>query len=240
VVHLDCPITLTQEVKMRKGAIIPVALAFLLVFTGISSAEESGAKGHKGDKGICFSVSGLSSVGIGQYEGGIGGKYWISKKLALISSIGISVNRQTTTSSHVDYTDTKNNYIRFSLFAGVEDHFFIKNKISPYWGGGLRFSTYTNTIYPSLRIDHPSPGSTKKDKRTTGTFGIRGFCGIEYFFADWVSLAGQYQIDYYYEKSTRKRTVVEGPGVTQPRESKSTRTTLGLGTSSLVATFYIW
>ncbi|MCK4426903.1 MAG: outer membrane beta-barrel protein [candidate division Zixibacteria bacterium] len=224
---------------MRRSVIVPVALAFLLCFIGIPSAEESGTS-HKGDKGISFSVSGLSSVGIGLFEGGIGGKYWISKKLAIITSLGVSAQRTTQTSSHPDYTDTKTTYSRFSLFGGVEDHFFIKNKISPYLGGGIRFSTSPWTRYYSLPVDNPHPTATKKEKRSTKTFGIRGFCGIEYFFADWVSLAGQYQIDYFYEKTTMKRILVGGSGVTQPPKYKQTRTTLGLGTSSLVATFYIW
>jgi len=233
---------------MRKSIFLPVVLTFLVCFIGISSAEVSGtigdpAKGgesHKGDKGISFSVSGLSSVGIGQFEGGIGGKYWISRKLVIITSIGVSAQRITITSSKPDYTDQKTTYSRFSVFAGVEDHFFIKKKISPYLGGGIRFSTYSSTKYSSIPIHNPPSYAIKKEKISTGTFGIRGFCGIEYFFADWVSLAGQYQIDYFYEKSTRKRILVGGLGVTQPPKYKQTRTTLGLGTSSLVATFYIW
>jgi hypothetical protein len=225
---------------MRKSLILLVPLAFLFYFAGILSAEENKANSHKGDKGISFSVSGLSSVGIGLFEGGIGGKYWISKKLAIISSIGVSAQRETMSSPDPDYTDHKIIYSRLSVFAGVEDHFFMKNKLSPYLGGGIRFSTSPWTRYFSLPIDNPSPTATKKDKRSTKTFGIRGFCGIEYFFADWVSLAGQYQIDYFYEKTTIKRTLVGGSGVTQPEEQKTTKTTLGLGTSSLVATFYIW
>lgn len=224
---------------MRKSIIVPVALVFLLCFIGISSAEESGTS-HKGDKGISFSVSGLSSVGIGLFEGGVGGKYWISEKLAIITSLGVSAQRITQTSSHPDYTDTKTTFSRFSLFCGVEDHFFTKNKVSPYLGGGIRFSTSSSTKYSSIPIHNPPPYATKKEKISTGTFGIRGFCGIEYFFAEWVSLAGQYQIDYFYEKTTRKRILVGGSGVTQPPKYKQTRTTLGLGTSSLVATFYIW
>ena len=233
---------------MRKSVIVPFVLLLLLLFLCISSAEESGTTGdparsgesHKGDKGLSFSVSGLSSVGIGQYEGGIGGKYWMSKKLAIISSLGVSAQKTTVTAYDVLYTDTKTSQSRFSIFAGIEDHFFIKSKISPYFGGGIRFTTSPYTRYPSIPVDHPPSGTTKKMKQSIKSFGIRGFCGIEFFFADWVSLAGQYQIDYFYQKSTVKTTLVGGQGVIQPREQKSTATTLGMGTSALVATFYIW
>ncbi len=237
---------------MKRAYIL--TLAIILIFgvnalaAGISSAEEirtigdpaKGGESHKGDRGISFSVSGLSSVGIGQVEGGIGTKFWISNKLAIITSIGVSAYKTTMTSLYPEYTDAKYTYSRFSIFAGVEDHFFIKSKVSPYWGGGVRFSSYSSTKYSSIPVDNPPPTATKKDKESAKTFGIRGFCGIEYFFTDWVSLSGQYQIDYFYEKTTRKRTLVGGSGVTQPKEQKTTRTTLGLGTSSLVATFYIW
>lgn len=225
---------------MRKFVFLPTALVFLVLFTGLSSAQEISAKSHKGDKGISFSVSGLSYVGLGQFEGGIGGKYWISNKLALTSSIGISAYKTTSTSSYSNYSDSKSTYSRFSLFVGVEDHFFVKKRLSPYFGGGIDFRFSSRVDYAGLPRDNPPPGRTKKDKTTTNTFGIRGLCGIEYFLADWVSLAGQYRISYFYEKTTSRRTLVKGPGVIQPRERKHTATTLGLGTSSLVVTFYVW
>jgi hypothetical protein len=225
---------------MRRCLIIVMAFALLPALMGIASSQEKGqAASHKGAKGLSFSVSGLSSVGIGQYEGGIGGRYWISKKLAIISSLGVSAYKTIRSSPQLHYEYEKITYSRFSLFAGVEDHFFIKNEISPYLGGGIRLTTSDVTEYPSIPID-PYPGTLKKEKTNTNTFGIRGFCGIEYFFANWVSLSGQYQIDYFYERSTDKRTLVGGMGVTQPEEGKYTSTTLGLGTSALVATFYIW
>jgi hypothetical protein len=233
---------------MRKSIVLSVTFVFLLFSAAISSAQEVGTIGdsaesvrsHKGDKGISFSVSGLSSVGIGLVEGGGGLKYWISKRVAIIGSIGIGAYSSTMTYPYPDYTDSKTTSNKFSVFAGVEDHFFIKKKISPYWGGGIRFITYSSTRHYSIPVVSPPSTSTEKEKTSTNSFGIRSFCGIEYFFADWVSLAGQYQIDYYYEKATTKRTLVGGPGVTQPRDRKRTRTTLDLNSSSLVATFYIW
>lgn len=225
---------------MRKSTIFPIALAFLFVFTGLSSAQQTPGKGHKGDKGISFSVSGLSYVGIGKLEGGIGGKYWISNKVALLGAFGVSASKTTSSYTYPGYSDIKQYASGYSLFAGVEKHFFLSSKISPYFGAGVRWTTSSTTLYPPLRIENPHPGSTKKDKTDTGGFGIRGFCGIEYFLADWVSLAGQYQMDYSYQKSVRKRTVVGGSGISQPRDEEQTKTTLGVGTSSLLATFYIW
>jgi hypothetical protein len=225
---------------VKKVIITLFAVTFLTGFTGVVYSEEKATMDHKGDKGISFSVSGLSNVSIGQFEGGIGGKYWISGKTALISSVNFSVSRTTTSPTSKDYTDTKENHDQFSILAGLENHFLAKKKLSPYLGVGLRYLTSTSVKYYSLRKENPYPGSPKEDKITSFNFGVRGFCGIEYFFADWVSLAGQYQIDYYYEKSTLKRTLVEGSTITWPDEMKDTKTTLGLGTSSLVATFYIW
>ncbi len=234
---------------MRKVFFIIIFFALLFTFSGFSLAEEESgniekpAKSgevHKGDKGLCFSVSGLSSVGIGQYEGGIGGKYWMSNKLALISSIGISAQRRTRSALVVNYTDDKNTSSSCSFFAGLEDHFFIKNRISPYWGGGLRYSIGNASLYYSLPKDNPPPTATKKTTISSWSCGVRAFCGIEFFFAEWVSLSGQYQIDYYSTKSTTKRILVGEQGVTQPKEEKYSATSFGIGTSVLVATFYIW
>jgi hypothetical protein len=225
---------------MRKVIITLFAVTFLTGFTGVVYSEEKAAMDHKGDKGISFSVSGLSYVGIGQFEGGIGGKYWISGKTALVSSVSFSVSRTTTTPSQQNYTDYKSSYDRFSIFAGMENHFFAKKKLSPYLGIGLRYAASSSVTDFSLPKENPYSGAIKKEETTAFNFGVWGSCGIEYFFADWVSLAGQYHVDYYYEKSTLKRVLVEGSYITQPADRKNTKTTLGLGTSSLVATFYIW
>jgi hypothetical protein len=233
---------------MRKVLIILAAVVLLFTFIGYPLAQEQSetsvvssksAQSHKGNKGLCFSVSGLSTVAIGQYEGGIGGKYWISDKLALISSIGINAKKNTS-SSVVGYTEPKTTSSSCSFFAGLEDHFLIKKKISPYLGGGLRFSIARATTYNPIPKENPPPTAAKKYTSDTWSTGVRGFCGIEFFFADWVSLSGQYQIDYLTGKTTNKTFRVGGEGVTNPDESKSTTTTLGMGTSSLVATFYIW
>jgi hypothetical protein len=233
---------------MIKGLIILTTVVLLLAITGCPFAQEQSeksvvssksAQGHKGDKGLCFSVSGLSTVGIGQYEGGIGGKYWISNKLAFISSIGLSAQRQTS-SSNAGYTDSKYTTASFSIFGGVEDHFFIKKKISPYLGGGLRFSIARSTTYDPIPKENPPPTATKKYISDTWSAGVRGSIGREFFFADWVSLAGQYQIDYNTRSTTNKRILVGGESVTDSYGNKYTSFTLGTSTSSLIATFYIW
>lgn len=232
---------------MRKGLIILTAIVILFTFIGYPFAQEQSensvvssksTQGHKGDKGLCFSVTGLSTVSIGQYEGGIGGKYWISNKLALISSIGVNAKKYS--SSVVGYTEPKNTSSACSFFAGLEDHFFIKNRISPYSGGGLRCSITNTASYNPVPKVNPPPTATKKITSNSWTYGVRGFCGIEFFFADWVSLSGQYQIDYLTGKTTNKTFLVGGEGVTNPDDIKYTTTTLGMGTSALVATFYIW
>jgi hypothetical protein len=234
---------------MRKGLIVITAIGLLFTFCGYSLAQEQSEKSvvssksansHKGDKGLCFSVSGLSTVSIGQYEGGIGGKYWVSNKMALIGSIGGNAQKQTSSSTAANYTDSKYTASTCSFFAGVEDHFFIKNKISPYLGGGMRFGIGRYTSYNSLPKDNPPPTATKKTTRSSWSVGVRGSFGIEFFFADWVSLSGQYQIDYNTGSTTNKAILVSGESATNPNDYKYTSFTLGTSTSSLVATFYIW
>jgi hypothetical protein len=233
---------------MRKGLIILIAIVLLFIFCGYSLAQEQSEKSvvssksahdHKGDKGLCFSVSGLSSVGIGQYEGGIGGKYWISNKMALVSSIGFNFQSKVQDNSSTGYTNSKRSSVKFSPFVGIEDHFFV-NKLSPYIGVGIGFSTNSTIDNYRIPIINPPPGLTKKYKTIINSYKFRCSCGIEYFFAKWVSLTGQYQMDYYYETNTRQATLVAGPGVTQPKKEKINLTTFGMGTSVLVATFYIW
>ncbi len=223
----------------KRSALWFVLFSFILMVGGVRG-DASGAETHKGDKGLSFTVSGVSDVSLGELEGGIGGKFWVSDALATVVAVGFGSDRSTTAYPNPDYSYARHSTNSFSVFAGLEDHFLFKGNFSPYAGAGVRFGVSGSTYHPSLSISDPYPGSVRKEETSEMSYGIRGFCGLEYFFADWISLAAQYQIDYGDSRTDFQRTLVEGPGITQPARQTSTKTTFGTGTSSLILTFYMW
>lgn len=231
---------LKEEVKMLKQVVTWFVFLCLALSIRATRAEANNTGTHKGDKGLSFTVSGVSNVRVGELEGGIGGKFWISDKIATIFAIGFGADRSTTVHPSPDYSDSKRSESNFSILAGLEDHFLFRGKFSPYLGAGFRFSIGRLTYYPYLRIPTPIPGNILKEETREIAYGIRGFCGIEYFFANWISLAAQYQIDYYDSCKEYERKLVDGPGVIQPKKREQSRTTFDTGTSSLVLTFYMW
>jgi len=222
---------------MRKVSFVCMVLIMVFVFFNSSLAKEPELQ-NKGKWGVSLSVSGLDDLGIGLYQGGIGFKYWRSNSFVLKSILGFSGRRSTSQSPDPDYTDTKTNQGSFGLYLGTEFHFSPDSKFSPYFYTGLNFRTSATTYHYSIPKLNPPPSRTKKRRISSNSFGLDGAVGLEYFFSKRLSLAAEYQSSLSFQTDKEKRTLVPGPGITQPRELKSTSTTIGTSTSSLILTLY--
>lgn len=222
---------------MRKASVICMVIVLSFVFFSSSLAEGLSME-NKGKWGVSLSVSGLDDLGIGLYQGGIGVKHWFSNSFVLKSILGFSGRRSTRQSPNPDYTDQKTNQGSIRLYLGTEFHFTPDSRFSPYFYTGLKFSTSATTHYYSIPKLNPPPGSTEKRRISSNSFGLDGAIGLEYFFSRRLSLAAEYQSSLIFQTDKEKRTLVPGPGITQPRELKSTSTTIGTSTSSLILTLY--
>ena len=106
----------------------------------------------EGSKAILFSFSGLDNLNAGTFNGGIGGKYYLNHNLAI--RVGIQLNSVTETiPSNADSTQTgrdgEASNFRFGINAAVEWH-LNANRISPYIGGGLGYSSVSSESFPSV------------------------------------------------------------------------------------------
>jgi len=221
---------------MRKVSIMLVTIGLIFLFLNSCLADDS-TMVHKGKWGISLSASGLSNLGIGLYQGGIGVKYWFSNGFALKTILGLSAKSKTNHSADISYTDNKINQASFSVNLGTEFHFSKDSRFSPYVYTGFNYTTTTRTEYFSIPVTNP-PGWSTKQHNSTGSFGLDGTIGLEYFFNKRFSLAGEYQVGLSFQTDKIQSTRVPGPGIIQPPELKTTTTTLGTKTSSLILTVY--
>lgn len=221
---------------MRKVSVVFIVLGLVALLLNVSAANEP-PMDKKGKWGISLSASGLSNLGIGLYQGGIGVKHWFSEGFALKTILGLSARSRTYHSIDTLYTDNKINQATFSANLGGEFHFLKDSRFSPYFYTGLNYTTMTTTEYSATPVTRP-PGWTTKRHTSTTSFGLDGAIGVEYMFFEHLSLAGEYQVGLSFQTDKIRYTVIPGPGIVQPPELKTTITSFGTKTSSLILTVY--
>jgi len=222
---------------MRKVSLVFIVLGLSVFLLNVSAANEP-PMDKKGKWGISLSTSGLSNLGIGLYQGGIGVKHWFSNGFALRTILGIGARSNTLESINPGYTDEKTTQGSFSLNLGTVFHFLQDYKFSPYFYTGTNFTTTATTYYYSIQEQNPPPGRIEKRHISTNSFGMDAGIGLEYFFNKHFSLTGEYLLSLAFQTDKDKTTVVPGPGITQPAVRKISSTTFGAKTSSLILTVY--
>jgi opacity protein-like surface antigen len=169
---------------MRKSVIF---LLMLILFAG--SAVHSQVKPPtEGSKALLFNFVGLSSLGLDMYQGGIGGKYFLSDEMAVRALLIFGINNQTQ-NGVAGFTDETTDQFSFGIGGALEYHLPISTHVSPYFGGGISFTTSTTTSTPSV----PSGTAAAESKQTTTGFQLGAIGGIEYFFNQNLSLSAEYQ-----------------------------------------------
>jgi hypothetical protein len=208
---------------------------FLVLCLNIAFGRDYSIRPEKGTKGLSFSVRGLGSLGVGGVGAGIGGKYWRSENLVYKLSVGFKGER-----SSGGYTKYYLN-ADCSILPGLEYHYFPTNRISPYWGTGISFSV-GNTVREYSLSSNPLPGRLIRAEEWRFSGGAYLSLGIEWIIIKNLSIGGEYQVTFSYQRTEGKEFMVPGEysGEIYPEKDNYSSNNLSLtwGTSSLIATFY--
>lgn len=222
---------------MRKVSLMLVTVGLIFLFLNSCLANDS-TMVHKGEWGISLSANGLSDLGIGLYQGGIGVKHWFSDLVVVRAILGFSVDSRTE-QNWSDYTDRKINQGSYSLNLGPEFHFLRDSKFSPYFYAGFNRSYSSTTYHYSLPRSNPTPGLLKEQHRSTSSIGVDAGIGLEYVFSRHFSLSGEYLAGFSYQVDKQEWIYVPGPGITERVVVPgSSETTFRAKTSSLILTVY--
>jgi len=150
-----------------------IILLPVLIFLAFADAQSQTTNvPSNGSKALLFDFAGLSDLGANAYNGGIGGKYFLSDQMALRAMLLFGLDNRT-------FAGAKNDDIQFGLSAGLECHLPISAHVSPYLGGMLIAKTE----------DTKMTGATS----TSTSVEVGGIAGVEYFFSKNISLAAEYQ-----------------------------------------------
>jgi opacity protein-like surface antigen len=204
-------------------------LAGVLAIAGsisIASGQEFPTSVHGGAKALLFTFSGLSNLGANSYNGGVGGKYYLSDPLAIRGGLQFSYFSQNVAANPPAGTtgeDGSASAFRLGLNAAAEYH-LTTNRLSPYFGGAINFTTTSTETETAVVGNPPGPQTTTKN----GTAGVAGFfgglnfglgllAGAEFFLTREISLGAEYVLGFsmlspYDQKVTSGSTTVTTEG----------------------------
>lgn len=213
------------------------------------AADEVTPANGVGSKALLFTFGGLSTMSAGSFNGGIGGRYYLTDPIALRAGLQFALANQSLPATTGDEGSQSGS--RFGLLAGAEYH-FTKNRLSPYAGGALSFSTASTQLKNPSTVTGTAPTQVKTQTtiknssagETIGgaafaggtTFGINGLLGAEYFITKDISLGAEYQLAYLMtSRSDQVSTTTITTTTATTSTTTSNSTTVKAGTLNTIA-----
>ncbi|MBN2367013.1 MAG: outer membrane beta-barrel protein [Calditrichaeota bacterium] len=208
-----------------------ISLALIFTVSGLFAQEDTGYF-KDGSKAVLFQFNAFSP---NSYNGGVGGKYFVSEEFAIRAGLIFANAKQTLPFQGTAGVDGESSASQYGIFAAVEKH-LTDSRISPYIGGGFMLVS-TSTERETAEAD-PADQQTIKNSRG-GELGYQGgsefgfalLGGFEFFVIKNLSLGAEYQL--YYSKISRKDEEVTQGNVTVTFEQGST-TRMGLSSSGIL------
>jgi opacity protein-like surface antigen len=209
---------------MKRILLVALALVFL---AGAVQAAEVNTKA--GTKNLVFQFSGLSNLGLGNYDTGFGMRYYLSDDMALVPALKLGFSSTKTKSGVTGYSDDKTTGMRFGVDLALEKHTKAIGAISPCIGAGVGFVAASSKHEPS-RLSSPPTGTTLKVTDKSMGFGVFGLCGFEWAWTSGLTLGGEYRLGLQMD-SGKRETELQGTN-TQTSDDTS-GFGLGIGTASV-------
>lgn len=179
--------------------------ALCLFWAAPSYAQEAAPNLATGSRAVLFSFAGLANLNAGSFDGGFGGKYYLSDDWALRGGLQFAVaGRDLPASPGPGQTGSDGSISAWRLgISGALEFHLTKNRVSPYLGGGLGLSMARTE--QKTAVVGPSAQTTIKNARNGETIdgstffagsalSLYGLGGVEFFLAKEVSLAAEYRL----------------------------------------------
>lgn len=169
---------------MKKLISVVLALILAVPFAlGQIAAKSPPPAPYSGWTALLFSFDGLSFIRAGNFDGGIGGKIYVSYDLAFRGVLRFTTASGTTPANPPagqTGTDGEVSATQFGVSAAVEYH-VRKGHVSPYAGVGVGFSTTSTEEKPSV-VGNVNQSTTKNSRCGLTVNGVQFNGGLNFDF----------------------------------------------------------
>lgn len=202
-------------------------VAVLLLAAAMATPAVLAQKTKQGDKAWLFTLSGLSDLGVGGYNGGIGLLYYLNDDLGLTVGLGFGTASQTTKApAGSGGADEKQSQLQLTVSPGLRFNIASSGPVVGYAGVGVFFGLGSQTV------ENPQHVSGNKIETSTTSFGAGVTLGAEWFAWSNVSLGASYSLSFS-TSSGKVKTTTGGSTTEQDAPSTTTITTSPSGAFTL-------
>lgn len=180
---------------------------------------------------------GLNGFQLGEIEGGVGGKYWVSSSTALRGSFTFAVGASEGDEGTAR-TDGRSS-IEFGIALLVERHSLLATptgRVSPYLAGGFTFGV--GGFSQNARFPLASEIQRIDNDGSTLDFGVLAGLGVAYRISRRVALSGEHTFGASIRSTSHTETIFRTGQPNEVSESDQRDFVLGTGTSRLMVSVY--
>ncbi len=215
--------------------LVAVLLVLALVCGPALAGDTAKPITKAGSKALMFDLGGLANLSAGNYEGGLGFKYYISNGFAARIALGFNLGSETTKNPSTvtplpanQLSESKLSTMSFTIAPGIQYNLVTTNAVVAYVGGQVSFTSSSQERTGNnagLGV-----GFTQDHSFTTSStiFGAAAFVGVEWFAWDNISLAGEYRFGF---STSSGKSESKSPNASVSQDAPST-TSFGIGSAN--------
>lgn len=216
--------------------LLAVVLVLTVTLGTAVAADNSKPITKAGSTALMFDLGGLANLSAGNYQGGLGIKYYISNGFAVRGALSFGMT-STTTKNPADpvpttqLSESKLSSLSFTVAPGIQYNVATSAAVVAYVGAQVSFTM--SSVEREGNANGTGLGFTKdnKYKQSSSIFGAAAFVGVEWFAWDNISLAGEYRFGF--SSSTGKEE--SSNATTSVTEDAPSTTSFGLGSGNAAA-----
>jgi len=191
-------------------------VAVALLIAAVAGTSAWAQKTKAGDKAWLFTLNGLSTLGVGGYNGGLGLLYYLNDDLGLTVGLGFSTSSTTTKApAGSGGADQKESSLGLTLSPGVRFNLASSGPVVGYAGVGVLVGISSETT------ENPNHVSGNKVETSSTSIGAGVTVGAEWFAWSNVSLGASYSLAFTTSSGKTKTT---SGGTTTEQDAPSTTT----------------
>jgi opacity protein-like surface antigen len=201
-------------------------VAVALLIAAVAGTSAWAQKTKEGDKAWLFTLSGLSNLGVGGYNGGLGLLYYLNDDLGLTVGLGFSTSSTTTKAPTGGGEDETKSSLELTLSPGVRFNIASSGPVVGYAGVGVLVGISSETT-KNLRYIKDD-----KEEKSSTSIGAGVTVGAEWFAWSNVSLGASYSLAFT-TSSGKTKTTLSGKTTEQHAPSTTTIATTPSGAFTL-------
>jgi hypothetical protein len=213
--------------------LIALLLVLALVCGSVLAADTAKPITKAGSKALMFDLGGLANLSAGNYEGGLGLKYYISNGFAVRLGLGFGMTSETTKNPATtvpanQLSESKLSGMSFSIAPGIQYNLVTTNAVVAYAGAQVSFTSSNQERTGNNAGMGVGFTQGSSYKTSSSIFGAAAFIGVEWFAWENISLAGEYRFGF----STSSGKTESSSTTASASQDAPSSTSFGIGSAN--------